>query len=64
MLQCSARAAASEYCPLELHATQRCSSPVQTVYRVTPSVADPGDTSVSDATANRAVQPATSCVDI
>jgi len=31
VLQCSARAAASEYCLLELHATQRCSSPVETV---------------------------------
>jgi len=26
VLQCSARAVASEYCPLELHATQRYSS--------------------------------------
>jgi len=31
VLQCSARAAASEYCLLELRATQRCSSPVETV---------------------------------
>ena len=31
VLQCSARAAASEYCLLELHATQRCSSLADTV---------------------------------
>ena len=31
VLQCSARAAASEYCLLELRATQSCSSPVETV---------------------------------
>ena len=29
--QCSARAAASEYCWLELRATQRCSSPAEKV---------------------------------
>ena len=36
VLQCSARAAASEYCLLELHATQSCSSPVETVSNCTP----------------------------
>ena len=32
-LQCSALTAASQYCWLELRATQRCSSPAETVSR-------------------------------